>query len=388
MKGRKTLDCRGATAEMVRGPGVSRRQFLKVSLGATAAAAASTWSSSCGDRLANNSDGPLRVRSNVKDISRAARDELVDAILFLKELPSPFEPSLCYYDQLVRFHQLSVVNARLTFGYSVSHQTPAFLPWHRKILMLFENAVRMHIREDFSLPYWDWTDESSLDVIFTDDFMGPYLGDSDDNYSLSTSAFAKGSFPVNLTASQLLSDGDVSSNCPFPYLTRGPKSVDLPTAEEVAALLEVSTYDSSPFDLDADTDTSFRNYLLGISPFQLHSVSHVWLGGQWDSDIWSGTFESTTSTFVGSMSALDCSPNDPAFFLHHCNVDRIWAVWETRYGASYEPTSGWNQGWNLNDELYPYVLYRDNPEMMREGITNASMLEFQSLGYTYDNLSS
>jgi hypothetical protein len=31
---------------------------------------------------------------------------------------------------------------------------------------------------------------------------------------------------------------------PFTFLTRGPKTVDLPTAAEVAALLEVSRYDA------------------------------------------------------------------------------------------------------------------------------------------------
>ena len=29
----------------------------------------------------------------------------------------------------------------------------------------------------------------------------------------------------------------------------------------------------------------------------------------------------------GRMS-LNTSPNDPLFFLHHCNVDRIWAEWQ------------------------------------------------------------
>ncbi len=368
--------------------GLSRRQFLKGSLGVTALAATSSLTSACND-ISNNSDGPLRVRTNVNDITTDVRDEFIEAIHFFKTLPSPFNSSLNFYDQLVNFHQQSVISARINFGYSISHQCPAFLPWHRKLLMLFENAVRIHIREDFALPYWDWTDDSSLDIIFSDDFMGPSIGDEDDNYSLSTSSFAKGLFSVNLTASQLLSTGDPTSNCPFSYITRGPKTVDLPTAEDVEALLEVSTYDSPPYDLTADINSSFRNYILGISPLQLHSVPHVWLGGSWDSDISDGSFDGTeTSSFVGTMSALDCSLNDPVFWLHHCNVDRLWAVWENRYGISYEPLAGSKQGWNINDELFPYYLYRDNPEMMREGITNASMLNFESLGYTYDNVSS
>ncbi len=32
------------------------------------------------------------------------------------------------------------------------------------------------------------------------------------------------------------------------------------------------------------------------------------------------------------------SPNDPAFFLVHCNVDRVWAAWQGRFpGAPYLP---------------------------------------------------
>ncbi len=312
----------------------SRRDFLKVGLGVTVAAAAGTLSTGCLPDDSNNDDG-WRVRRNVVSMSAAERDELVQSILYLKSIQSPFEPSLSYYDQFVHFHQLGVNRGRLKLGYSIAHQCPAFLPWHRKLVLLFENAVRAHVNPDFALPYWDWTEDSSLDTVFSDDFMGPYIGDENDSYALTTGPFRKGQFSVNLTASSIGSD-DEESQCPFPFITRGPKFVDLPTATEVDALLQVMQYDSSPYDLSADTSTSFRNYLLGISPFQLHSVPHVWLGGSWDATIWTGLFEESTTTFVGTMSALDCSPNDPCFWLHHCNTDRIWAMWETLYGASFQ----------------------------------------------------
>ena len=32
----------------------------------------------------------------------------------------------------------------------------------------------------------------------------------------------------------------------------------------------------------------------------------------------------------GTMSDLD-SPGDPLFFLHHCNVDRLWAIWQINH---------------------------------------------------------
>ena len=32
------------------------------------------------------------------------------------------------------------------------------------------------------------------------------------------------------------------------------------------------------------------------------------------------------------------SPNDPVFFLHHCNVDRIWEAWMQSKKRTYQPT--------------------------------------------------
>jgi tyrosinase len=381
--------------------GQSRRSLLKTGM----AVVAGTALAAPGVAAARNSPWIWRrrrkplVRRNVMSLSRREKRRLVHAIHLLKRTRSPIDRSLNYYDQLVRFHQLSVLRSRLELGYSVAHQTPAFLPWHRKLVLMFEAAIRQVTHDPhFTLPYWDWTDDSSLDVVFSDDLMGPQEGDPDDNYAVNSGPFRREKFPLNLTASSIGSD-DFAAQCPFPFLTRGDKSdFSLPTSDDVAALLEVNIYDSSPYDVTADIDQSFRNYLLGIPDpsadptslqgmVRLHSSPHVWLGGTWDATVYSGTFASSTTTFVGTMSALDCSPNDPTFWLHHCNVDRIWAIWETMYGSTFEPTSGENQGWNLSDELYPYVQYKSNRLVRRHGITNESMLDFTRLGYTYEELS-
>ncbi len=34
------------------------------------------------------------------------------------------------------------------------------------------------------------------------------------------------------------------------------------------------------------------------------------------------------------------SPNDPLFFLHHANIDRLWAQWEASPQASDPPNAG------------------------------------------------
>jgi tyrosinase len=91
---------------------------------------------------------------------------------------------------------------------------------------------------------------------------------------------------------------------------------------------------------------------------------------------------------VGSMEPLDVSPNDPAFFLHHANVDRIWAQWQDMPGnaESYAPASGQADGYNLNDNMFPYDIpaYQSVPAMTAHGQTPASMLNYRALGYKYE----
>jgi Common central domain of tyrosinase. len=86
----------------------------------------------------------------------------------------------------------------------------------------------------------------------------------------------------------------------------------------------------------------------------MHNQVHLWVGG----DMLVGT-----------------SPNDPVFFLHHCNVDRLWAEWQTTQRLPYAPVSGGPSGHNIDDVM------GDLPEL---GVTPRSMLDHHRVGYAYD----
>ena len=118
-----------------------------------------------------------------------------------------------------------------------------------------------------------------------------------------------------------------------------------------------------------NTTGSFRNVLEGfIDPTglpqpQVHNRVHMWVGG--------------------SMSP-GTSPNDPVFFLHHCNVDRLWAVWQFRHpGQNYPITVpnvggvGGNRPHGLNDPMPPWTAA---PEVVRP----IDVLNHTTFGYTYD----
>ena len=102
----------------------------------------------------------------------------------------------------------------------------------------------------------------------------------------------------------------------------GQGVTDLPTTAQVNTSLNQTDYDESPW--NAFSANGHRNRLEGWAPRMtmpnLHNRVHVWVGGD-----------------MGPAT----SPNDPVFYLNHCNVDRFWAGWQTRPGSGpYRPTSG------------------------------------------------
>ena len=83
-------------------------------------------------------------------------------------------------------------------------------------------------------------------------------------------------------------------------------------------------------DVDTDiADTGFRQELEGGQ--RLHGFGHVWIGG--------------------SMLAMS-SPNDPLFWLHHANIDRLWAEWQLDMRRNWEKA---NPGVQYNYKSHYYA---------------------------------
>lgn len=63
-----------------------------------------------------------------------------------------------------------------------------------------------------------------------------------------------------------------------------------------------------------------------IGEQMIHDAVHVAVGGD-----------------GGHMSYPDVSAFDPIFFLHHCNVDRLFAIWQALHPNSWIPDDGVDQ---------------------------------------------
>jgi tyrosinase len=107
---------------------------------------------------------------------------------------------------------------------------------------------------------------------------------------------------------------------PWVYLpagvTRAPgPSTDLPDQSAIDTNV-LSQTDYPHFTLNGELN--FRTNPPGLE--QYHNMVHNWIGG----------------TMQDPMS----SPADPMFWLHHANVDRIWAQWHDKYPNILPPLSG------------------------------------------------
>lgn len=269
----------------------------------------------------------MGVRKNQAALSVSEKGRFIAAVLQLKANRK--------YDEYVSQH----LNAMNDMANMPAHGGPAFLPWHREFLRRFELDLQ-RIDPSVTIPYWDWTvDRSPASSLWGADFMG---GDGElGSRRVTTGPFAFNAGRWDLTVT---SPGD-----PGPGLRRAlGQSSGLPTALQVEASLTRVPYDRSPW---MGSTQSFRGVLENL----VHNPVHAWVGG--------------------SMTQAT-SPNDPVFFLLHCNIDRLWAMWQTRHPNErpYLPAAEGMPGHNLNDPMSPWG----------GNTTPASVLDHRTLGYSYD----
>src|SRR5215470_2065608 len=177
----------------------------------------------------------MRVRQNVKHLSNAEKTAFVNAVLALKTRPSVLHPTnanLSRYDDYPELH----MNAMMASP-GWAHRRPAFFPWHRVMLLQFENDL-VAIDASVTVPYWDWPDAASNP--FTADLLGGD-GDSADSDKVKTGPFAKNG-PNAWTLKVKDSSGDPD------FLQRSfgtdATAMSLPTSADVNTSLNINVYDS------------------------------------------------------------------------------------------------------------------------------------------------
>lgn len=276
------------------------------------------------------------LRKNLRYLSDAELRRFVAAVLALKAEIGP--SNISTYDGYVRWHMQAMTRATRPpdrwWEHNQAHRGPAFPPWHRQFILAFERDLQRIANDpNLGLPYWDWTQDAGDPPgapIWTPDFLGGN-GDPANNDVITNGPFSGPGWQTVeavLDANDELQGFQAGSGLRRRFST----TLGLPTQSDVDGLMGNAIDDASPW--DSTVTNTFRNDLEGWVGPGLHNLVHRWVGGS----MTDGT-----------------SPNDPVFFLHHCNVDRIWALWQSKYPNSpYLPESGGPTGHNLRDPMFPW----------------------------------
>ena len=178
------------------------------------------------------------------------------------------------------------------------HSSWFFLPWHRIYLHYFERIVRQTIvdldgPDDWALPYWDYSDPQRPNVRrLPPAFREPKMPSGDDN-PLFVSQRSQSDPDINQGDELDTFDVDIGA-------ATAERSFTGPTVGRIAGF-------GGPV-----TGWSHSGGAVGSLEATPHGNVHMGVGG----------FQPP-----GLMSRFETAGQDPIFWLHHANIDRLWEGW-------------------------------------------------------------
>jgi tyrosinase len=346
----------------------------------------------------------LRVRRSWSTLDDAEKQTVVDAFLTLKSITvdsgDPGSPRADYssfcealgqptyernlYDFYVEAHANAFVSMMTPHQVheQMAHKAPQFLVWHRYLLLRLEADMGEAIGDpDFALPYWDWNDcyedgdPTTCTPLFEPEYLGTAGGCQDGDKAVSGYMADQG-FATNLHSQGMMPNSPGSIVCGQRPIERevGCNVPGPPSTEEVDGIFDRFVYDDAPYDgCHTEEDVSFRQHLEGFDnestdPFcvaagcGMHGRAHAFVGGD--------------------MLFTSTNPNDPTFFLHHAQVDRLWAAWQEANLQSGDAARMVDYG----NPGYPEGFR--GPLFNFEEVDASETFDYRVLGYEYDALPS
>lgn len=259
-------------------------------------------------------------------------------------------------------------------------------PWHRPYISLYEKTLldlTTEIVQDFPegsvksdhlatlatwrMPYWDWAMNASIPTIVSSTTVSVKRME---NGTLRTINIPN---PLASYCFQIPNDRNTIISSSYP---RNIRTVRNPTVQNNIYVTQADLTNSRMIGIESDlksgvydTLTLAKNYNsfsnTAEDPFSIagvHSAIHVAIGGE-----------------QGYMADLSFAAFDPIFYLHHANIDRLFALWQALHPDSYlcNDTSIYP---NDETELHPFRK-TDNQYWTPKLARNVT-----AFGYTYPEL--
>jgi tyrosinase len=214
-----------------------------------------------------------------------------------------------------------------------------FLPWHRAYVLTCERAVRQLTgHNDFAMPYWDWTANPTMPEVF----LTATNPDGKKNWLY-------------------VDDEGFGTNWKRTWPANRPMPVSQVGAAVLQEILNTTDYEEFGTSRPAGQDSLDQAWIIaenqgiqGTLEARPHNMVHNNIGG------WMPTAVSS---------------RDPIFFMHHCNIDRIWALWNS-LGNQNAANSLWTDMQFKNNFYFPDG--SDYSPIVKE------LYVPEALGYTYN----
>ncbi|KAI0060046.1 Di-copper centre-containing protein [Artomyces pyxidatus] len=208
-----------------------------------------------------------------------------------------------------------------------AHENAYFLPWHRWFLHLFEDSLRQKCGYSGPIPYWDWT----LDA---EDLLASPLFDPDINHGLGRDGDC-------VSADCAIQDGALFRGFtlafPIPHTLRRNLTLDMP--QRVATLNAAHIRNVT----ETSTPSDFFSFQYHMS--RAHNNLHNFVGGDMATRCPKEVPEELCTHSYAS--------NDPLFWLHHAQLDRLWSKWQNMHSENYHAFAGYPlHSHNLSNPLY------------------------------------
>ncbi|KAK4160225.1 Grixazone synthase [Cladorrhinum sp. PSN259] len=278
----------------------------------------------------------VKFRQEWRTISIPRRKQFVAAVQCISAKPSILPPgevpaSIHLYDDLVWAHVLRTASV---------HNTGYFPVFHRYYIKVYEDALE-DCGWDGGLPYWEW----ALDI------NGPHLSPVFDGSDASLGS--DGVFVPNRTAFNFLPFGHNESDRVFVHPGTGGGCVERGPFREGEFTVHLGPYfppaDSSGGlgsadpkqpdnprclvrDLNSESIKRWNTFRNVTEQILAHDNIRDFQGNlEGDVRVTQQTMRvhgGAHWAIGGTAGDIRISPYDPAFFLTHSNIDRVWWIWQ------------------------------------------------------------
>jgi tyrosinase len=308
---------------------LTRRRFVGATCGFAAGAACAPSAAPAAVRPRGQKPA-VRERKDVATLKDASPDvvALKAGVTAMKALPGA---------DLRSWKKQAEIHGQILGGQfnHCQHGNWWFGPWHRAYLYFFEEIVReLSGSEDFALPYWDWSKDFSLPALFWG--KGNPLDNPPRQGEQGSGRLVTKDSVIDSTDQRRFVNQTVISG-----ILR-PDDFTLFGGDEAAKLGEEPG----------------QGQLEGTP----HNFIHRWVGGDM---------------------ASAGSPYDPIFWLHHCNVDRLWGEWVRRHPDKIPKKNAW-----LDTAFARHFCDRKGKAVAAASdtvpIKTSLLLDTEAIGYRYD----